>query len=305
MSRKLDQLLSDYCFYTRIISDFSGAITTEQSALIGPRDARPSRTIVIVGINCDVEAPWLKRSDLTGRNKKYCSLTVRWPLTIKPGDTEHLLYCASRRDDRCSFDSVTIALSSLRTIRETVEIKRTQRGVVKTSVEPWDECVSRVTKMGQAGKWPPSTIAKPFLLSIGTVFHSVEDGIACRIGASTFQFSHPSTNQELSAIHQDINARNAASFTELGHNLPRTIQAKKKLEEQLEMRSENSEYGANAAQLAKEYDRDVDTMYHHLKNAHKKGILRFTNTVLPEESKAFRSFMAEPGRLRRPRKSTP
>lgn len=146
------------------------------------------------------------------------------------------------------------------------------------------------------------------------------------IGGFAFAFPvqfHPMPNGFAFLVHQDVfrveiedkgNLDNASVETELikarndrlDFRMPSTLQVVSKLQSDSDAFTQQVRYslkaGAGAKRLATIYDRDEDTMRHHMNKAFREGVIK-NNTYVrgQEELLKFRDWMSEPGRVRQPR----
>lgn len=146
------------------------------------------------------------------------------------------------------------------------------------------------------------------------------------VGGFAFAFPvqfHPMPNGFAFLVHQDVfrveiedkgNLDNASVETELiearnnrlDFRMPSTLQVVSKLQSDSDAFKQqvrfNLKAGASAKELATIYDRDEDTMRHHMNKAFRDGVIK-SNTYVrgQEELLKFRDWMSEPGRVRQPR----
>jgi hypothetical protein len=91
-------------------------------------------------------------------------------------------------------------------------------------------------------------------------------------------------------------------ITDIGFDRQRKQFELEKANHQIETIHENTENGATALFLAKEYQRTPGQMRRQLRRAKQEGRITFTDNLSPDELVEFRKFMAEPGRMRQRKK---
>lgn len=81
------------------------------------------------------------------------------------------------------------------------------------------------------------------------------------------------------------------------------LRSRANLEQRIKEIETNTDWGGTAKHFAKHFDRNEDTMRHHMRAAHKEGILRCAVEVGNDEVEEFLQFMSRPGKLRKQKKS--
>lgn len=143
-----------------------------------------------------------------------------------------------------------------------------------------------------------------FAFAFPVQFHPMPNGFAFLVHQDVFRVEIEDTSNinSISVEMELIEARN----DRLDFRMPSTLQVVSKLQKDSDAFRQqvrfNLKSGASAKELARIYERDEDTMRHHMNKAFRDKVIRDNTYVRGgEEFLNFRDWMSKPGRVRQPR----